>query len=269
MEGILKLGFTEQELKDKKTVCEKCNGKLFSKHKILGVEKLLPVMCKCRQEELKRIEQDEERARIKRYLEELVANDLMSKRHTEYTFENDRYPQTNISKTCRKYVENWKQVKNDNIGLLLTGATGQGKTFYACCIANALVKQNYKVAITTIPKILAKLTKFSEENDKLVQRMKEVHLLVIDDFGVERKTEFATEQIFTLIDDRLNLGLPTIITTNIDFTQWDTSENITEQRLKDRILAMCPVRMLVKADGQSLRKTIASDKANKFVSYLQ
>lgn len=265
--NVFNLGFTSEEIKNHKLKCETCNENLFIKLELLGESKFFPVMCKCRKAEIKRREKEEENIKIRQQIEELVANDLMSKNHIRNTFENDLYPSSKVSRTCRKYVENWRQMKAENIGLLLTGEVGQGKTFYACCIANELIKQNYTVAITTTPKILTKLTKFTEENDKLVQRLKQVQLLVIDDFGIERKTEYATEQIFTLIDDRLSLGLPTIITTNIDFSQWK-AESITEQRLKDRILELCSVKLVVKTESKSLRKLASAKKAKKFIECL-
>lgn len=268
MQEIKKLGYTAKQLSGLKVKCDKCNGNLFTRVEILGESKFFPTICKCKKEANKRREQEEKRREIERKVDELIINGLMLKAHARNTFENDLYPNSNTSKTCRKYVENWTKVKKENIGLILSGEVGQGKTFYACCIANELVKRNKTVAITTIPRILSKLTKFTEEGDKLIQKLKGVELLVLDDFGTERKTDYANEQVFTLIDERLTIGLPTIITTNIDFNNW-TTDNIAEQRVKDRILELCPVKLVVKTESESIRKLAAKKKAKNFIDYLK
>lgn len=52
------------------------------------------------------------------------------------------------------YVENWKEAYKSNIGLLLFGDVGTGKSFFAGCITNALLDQNVPVLMTNFPTIL-------------------------------------------------------------------------------------------------------------------
>ncbi len=49
------------------------------------------------------------------------------------------------------YVENWKEAYKSNIGLLLFGDVGTGKSFFAGCIANALLDQDVPVLMTNFP----------------------------------------------------------------------------------------------------------------------
>ena len=45
---------------------------------------------------------------------------------------------------AKRYVEQWKKVKAENLGLLLWGDVGTGKSFVAACIANALLDQAFR-----------------------------------------------------------------------------------------------------------------------------
>ena len=56
------------------------------------------------------------------------------------------------------YVEHWKEAYRDNTGLLLFGDVGTGKSFFAGCIANALLDRDVPVLMTNFPSILNRLT---------------------------------------------------------------------------------------------------------------
>ena len=72
---------------------------------------------------------------------------------------------------ARAYVENWKEAYKSNIGLLLFGDVGTGKSFFAGCIANALLDQDVPVLMTNFPIILNRLTgMFSEDRSEFIAR---------------------------------------------------------------------------------------------------
>ena len=52
---------------------------------------------------------------------------------------------------ARAYVENWKEAYKNNTGLLLFGDVGTGKSFFAGCIANALLDRDVPVLMTNFP----------------------------------------------------------------------------------------------------------------------
>ena len=74
-----------------------------------------------------------------------------------YTFSNDN-GQNPLMDKAHAYVENWKEAYKSNIGLLLFGDVGTGKSFFAGCIANALLDQDVPVLMTNFPTILNRLT---------------------------------------------------------------------------------------------------------------
>ena len=69
--------------------------------------------------------------------------------------------------------------------------------FSAGCIANALLDRDVPVLMTNFPTILNRLTgMFSEDRSEFIASFDEYDLLIIDDLGVERSTEYAMEQMF-------------------------------------------------------------------------
>ena len=86
--------------------------------------------------------------------------------------------------------------------LLLFGDVGTGKSFFAGCIANALLDRDVPVLMTNFPTILNRLTgMFSEDRADFITSFDEYDLLIIDDLGVERSTEYAMEPVsYTHLD---------------------------------------------------------------------
>ena len=74
--------------------------------------------------------------------------------------------------------------------------------------------------------------------NKYIANLNEYRLLIIDDFGMERDTPFATEHIFNVIDSRYRANKPIILTTNLSATKLTAPSNLKEQRVYSRILEM-------------------------------
>ena len=239
------------------TYCENCGEQNTMVINLLGVDRLVPCLCSCRREEIEKEKFEEHQKELERRMTTLIAQGLTDKEFLKNTFEKDNGSNMKVFNACKKYVENWEKMKKENIGILFYGDVGRGKTFYASCIANELFKNGVSVCITSFPKIINKLMNFTEESKLLVEKVKSQSLLVIDDFGVERETEFVLEQMFQIIDDRLRCGLPIIITTNIGLNELKEPKTLAQRRIYDRILEMCSIQILV--DNQNNRQ----EKANR------
>lgn len=166
------------------------------------------------------------------------------------TFSDDDRKNEKVSRICRRYVEQWDKVVADNIGLLFYGPVGTGKSFFACCIANELLKRHVPTAVTSFPRLL-NLLQSAKDRQGLLDRLSAYKLLVVDDLGVERDTGYAAEQIFAVIDARSRSGLPVIVTTNLTMQEMDSPPSMQYKRIFDRVTEMCPVKLLV--DGESRR----------------
>ena len=172
------------------------------------------------------------------------------------TFENDngRNPQTGIA---RRYVEHWEDMRTDNIGCLFWGGVGTGKSYLAGCIANALMEKEIPVHMTNFALILNDLAASFEGRNEYISRLCRYPLLILDDFGMERGTEYGLEQVFNVIDSRYRSGKPLIVTTNLTLDDLRNPEDTAHSRIYDRLLSMCvPVRFT----GENFRQETAQRK---------
>ena len=104
---------------------------------------------------------------------------------------------------ARAYVDHWPEAFKCNVGLLLFGAVGTGKSFAAGCIAYALLDRDVPVLMTNFPTILARLSgTFGEDRMAFLDSLRNYDLLIIDDLGAERNTEYSMEQMFSIVDSR-------------------------------------------------------------------
>ena len=158
----------------------------------------------------------------------------------------------------KRYVNNWKQVKAENLGLLFWGDVGTGKSFLATCIANGLLDQGVSVRMTNFTWILNKLSDLQvKERCQYIASFGKVDLLIIDDLGVERNSEFVLEQVYAVIDERYKANLPLIITTNLTPKQMRSAQDVAHARIYSRVLEMCTPILLQGADR---RKSISIGK---------
>ena len=119
--------------------------------------------------------------------------------------------------TCRRYAMTFSE-RSDN--LLFSGGTGLGKTFLSACIARAVADRGYSVAYESAPHLFTKLERARFNGDEEARRQAEKYgtydLLIVDDLGTEMGGQFTTSALYTLINDRILNGKPTIISTNLN-----------------------------------------------------
>ena len=94
--------------------------------------------------------------------------------------------------------------------------------------------------------------------------MHDPELLILDDLGTERNSEYALGIVFSVIDRRYRSGRPLIVTTNLPIKQLKEETNIEKKRIYDRILEMC-VPLYV--GGSSYRSDIAHEKMGKMKTF--
>lgn len=146
-------------------LCPNCGEKTTMIIKLLGVNRLVRCICSCRKKELEQQEILEKQKELERRIDTLISQGIMDKAFLENTFENDNNSNIKVSNICKKYIENWKKMKDENIGILFYGNVGHGKKFYASCIANELFKNGVSICITSFPKMINKLMNFNEESN--------------------------------------------------------------------------------------------------------
>lgn len=169
----------------------------------------------------------------------------------DFTFANDNGKNPLMDK-ARAYVGNWKEAYRENTGLLLFGDVGTGKSFFAGCIANALIDRDIPVLMTNIPAILNRLTgMFAEDRAAFISGLDDYSPLILDDLGVEQSTEYALEQMFLVIDSRYRSRKPLIVTTNLKLEEIKAPPDLAHARIYDRILERCAPVLFA---GKNLRE---------------
>ena len=218
--------------------------------------RLLPHPCRCEQERLDREAEEQEARRHRQAVADLKSKGLTDPAMREWTFANDngKCPQM---KHAHFYVDNWPTIRAENIGYLLWGGVGTGKSYFAGCIANALMEQEVAVRMTNFALILNDLTASFEGRNEYIARLCRVSLLILDDFGMERGTEYGLEQVYNVIDSRYRSRRPLIVTTNLPLQDLQHPQDTAHARIYDRLLEMCaPIRF----SGDNFRKATAQDK---------
>lgn len=242
-------------------VCHEAKEAYFPEGKTLLGKRVHPRMCLCRRKEQ---EQMDARAKMLEHEREvnLLRNRCFSDKYmSNWTFENDNQLNPKME-FAEKYVDAWERNEADNNGLLLWGSVGTGKSYMAGCIANALVEQEVSVHMTNFATILNELNAHYGERNEYIQRLCANRLLIIDDLGMERGTEYGLEQVFNVIDARYRSNKPLIITTNLTLGELKNETDIGKKRIYDRVLSMCrPIQV----DGKNMREIEREDKFKRFI----
>lgn len=210
--------------------------------------------CRCKCDDIKDEEYRQQKAKEKfdDRVKRLRENGIPKGKLRKSTFANDNGGNPEITRLVKQFVEHWDEYKAKNIGVLFYGDTGRGKSFYAACIANALIDKGVSVYFTTL-KNLVELKTANYGNNNI--DLNKIDLLIIDDFGVENPSPTA----YSIIDERYNSNKPLIVTTNLTPAQLKNPKTQEQKRIYERILEMCggePIRI----DGGSKRGEVAKQK---------
>ena len=245
--------------------CHKPKEAYFPKGMSLAGRDRHPSECDCRRAEREKREAEERRAKHQTEVERLKKQGFTDPAMQGWTFENDcgKCPQM---ERAHSYVAQWETMKAENIGLLLWGKVGTGKSFFAGCIANALMEQEIPVRMTNFAAILNDLAASFAGRNEYISRLCSHALLILDDFGMERGTEYGLEQVYSVIDSRYRSGRPLIVTTNLTLEDLQHPEDTAHARIYDRLLEMCaPVCFT----GENFRKATAQQKMERLKELLK
>lgn len=257
--------------KDGLLYCGKCHTPKESRVNLFGNgETVVPVPCKCRVEARKNEEEIAQKKKKAEQINRLKKRSLMDAKFSDCKFENliivpENKKQIAIAK---RYAEKFDELYRKNQGLLFYGDVGTGKTQIACCIGNVLMDKLNPVFCTSFVKILQKANGFRNLEDKEIYlaRMNQAKLLILDDLGAERGTDYALEIVYNIIDTRYRSGKPMVVTTNLSIRQMQEEESVKLKRIYDRIFEVCyPVEF----KGKSWRLKEAAKRYDEISKLLE
>lgn len=218
----------------------------------LGINRKVRCICKCEEAKIDAFEERMKREELERQKMICFAETNMG----NWTFENDDRKNPKLSDAMQNYVNNFTEFKKDGKGLLLFGTVGTGKTYFAACIANRLIDEGYKVLMTNFTRLTNQMQGMFEGKQKFIDSLNRYQLLIIDDLGAERQSEYMQEMVFNIIDARYRSGLPFIITTNLTAEEIKKPQAVGYSRIYDRILERC---FPVEVSGASRRRQNVKD----------
>lgn len=162
---------------------------------------------------------------------------------------------TQLITAAKKYADTFHVSYKKGAGILFYGPVGTGKTFLAACIANELLKNGYKVRMTSFSVISDELWN-APSKDEYITDLCKYHLLILDDLGAERKTEYMQEMVYKIVNARYVAGVPMIVTTNLTRGELSKATDITTARTYDRLIEKC---VPVEVAGKSRRRAAAAE----------
>lgn len=247
--------------------CEHCNKYIAA----INVEvpqlriknKILPT-CECVVEREEAKIREAQNFAKKREIEKLFSISNLGERFSKSTFESflDRNGSETAYKVAVKYVKTFKEWNDES--LLLWGEPGNGKTHIAAAIVNELSKKGYIVVFQSVPELLQRIrSTFNSENKEnetqIMRALLECDLLILDDIGAEKTTEWVEEKLFNIIDGRYRKELPTLYTSNLEPKEL---KNQVGKRSYDR---MVETSLTVKNEAASYRREIAKQRLQRFI----
>jgi DNA replication protein DnaC len=186
----------------------------------------------------------------------------LSKRMRGYTFANFKpYFSPSAARAAEKvenYLKSWEENREFGKGLYFCGGVGTGKTHLAVAVMNELMQRKRVPSLfVTVPEFLDNLREAymipGRDLDEWMDTVKNADLLVLDDLGSERPTEWVRERLFVIVNHRYREALPTLFTSNIG--PRDLATQLGE-RTASRIIAMCD---WISLEGEDYRESIVRE----------
>ena len=247
---------TEYEL-----ICKKCGDKrYFQADSFVAV-----CACKCKIAEYERQKKQQELAERMEQLKNLKVVSLLGARYKDASFDNLELHNEEYKvavRRCKKYCENWEQIKEKGLGIYLYGDCGTGKTLLTACIGNKLLEKGVAVLFTSFLEIARVLKdKYSRNESELafMKNLEQVDLLILDDIGTEiivkstKEKSWLQEKIYEIINARYVQNMSTIFSSNESVLDL-MSKCGMEQKTVDRIVEMATVQLELKGTSYRMRR---------------
>lgn len=226
------------ELVETDKCCPVCGEKLkVGIVRLFGTETRVQVLCPC---ELERRQKERDAIDHRNTVRRLYEKSGISLRQQATTFDSwKKRPGTERAcAACERYADRFMdEIAKKGTGLYLYGTTGSGKTHLVQAIANALIQQEVRVMFWNVPSLFGALKGAYDGRgnaDEILHTAKTAQLLVLDDLGSEKPSEWTRETLYELLNYRVENMTPTIVTSN-----WEPSSPILadENALGSRMMS--------------------------------
>ncbi|WP_029265748.1 ATP-binding protein [Virgibacillus alimentarius] len=211
------------------------------------------VGCKC--EDIRLVKESLEtrnKLKVKKMQKIFDNHSLINKDLQQATFKNyqpSNQSQIKAQRIAERFVEVFN--KDKSINLVFSGTYGVGKSHLAKAITDGVINKGHSAIFISVPKLLTKFrTSYNKDSDisegDLIDILNSADVLVLDDLGAEKSSEWSWEKLFEIIDSRQ--GLHTVYTSN--FAPDDLREKLGERNFSRVVNRETTV---VEIDGNNYR----------------
>ena len=169
------------------------------------------------------------------------------------------------------FPRSWEKLKDSGEGIFLTGSRGVGKTHLAVALMREVMLaarpvkhfDTYRFAFhklplfVSVPELLLEIRDTYNGNEisekEVIDKYSWVDVLVLDDLGVEKPSEWVLQTLYIIIDRRYREDLRTIITSNLGIEE---IEEKLDDRIASRIAGMCRVRIMQGRDRRLQKRVL-------------
>lgn len=162
---------------------------------------------------------------------------------------------------CRRYTNKFDQL--GYMSLMIWGDYGNGKTMLAAAIHNKLTSEGKNIVFITLPDLLDKIkSTFNRDNkdteERIMKALISCDLLILDDIGAEKTSDWVQEKLFTIIDGRYTRQKPILVTSNLKPNELYLQIG---KRSYDRLIEMSQP---IENKASSYRREIAKNRMSEF-----
>jgi DNA replication protein DnaC len=164
----------------------------------------------------------------------------IGRRFLEVSFE--REPVVSIEPALLRRVKAFTRAIERNLdqgkGLWFDGPVGTGKTSLAILVAKAAKEAGRSFAVYPVPRLLAEIKRTFDRDSSdsylgFFRRLCTVDVLVLDDLGAEKQTEWVLEQLYSIVNERWQDRRSIVVTTNIPDPDPDAPARLLRASVRD------------------------------------
>lgn len=212
--------------------CSHCTSLLSCKNSVKGFCLTPKVINNSLNFSYQKCSYQEKNEKVNKYLNNIYYYEVPTVLKTA-SFKNiykDDAKRLEIIKKIKAFYDNYKK-GNSVKGIYLNGNFGSGKSYLIGALFNELAKLDYQSAIIYFPEFLRSLKasfNSSIEYQERFEYIKKVPLLLIDDIGAEKLTDWARDEILgSILQYRMDFNLPTFFTSNLTINELENHLQIT------------------------------------------
>lgn len=144
----------------------------------------------------------------------------------------------------------------NGLNMIVTGATGSGKTWLACAFGNQTCRQGRSVSFQRLPLLLEDLAVSHSDGSfrRRLTQLAKVDLLILDDFGLSALNAISRHDLLEVIESR-SAGKSTLITSQLPVSSWHSYLGDKNSTVADAILdRLVSGTHRIELKGDSMRK---------------